>query len=81
VLRREFAIGRPAGVPDAPTHASLLAAARAAATRAADDALAAPSTADAPAAAESPADAPVGLGGAAASSGRTRDPVGATRGA
>ncbi|GAA4514068.1 MULTISPECIES: LLM class flavin-dependent oxidoreductase [Nonomuraea] len=26
VLRREFAIGRPAGVPDAPTHASLVAA-------------------------------------------------------
>jgi hypothetical protein len=25
VLRREFAIGRPAEVPDAPTHASLLA--------------------------------------------------------
>ncbi|GAA2895789.1 LLM class flavin-dependent oxidoreductase [Streptosporangium fragile] len=25
VLRREFAIGRPAGVPDAPTHASLVA--------------------------------------------------------
>ncbi|MBA8954993.1 LLM class flavin-dependent oxidoreductase [Actinomadura namibiensis] len=28
VLRREFAIGRPASVPDAPTHASLLAAKR-----------------------------------------------------
>ncbi|WP_067811993.1 LLM class flavin-dependent oxidoreductase [Actinomadura kijaniata] len=28
VLRREFAIGRPANVPDAPTHASLLAARR-----------------------------------------------------
>ncbi|MBS2535758.1 LLM class flavin-dependent oxidoreductase [Catenulispora sp. NF23] len=27
VLRKEFAIGRPAGVPDAPTHASLVAAA------------------------------------------------------
>ncbi|WP_194925988.1 LLM class flavin-dependent oxidoreductase [Catenulispora pinisilvae] len=27
VLRKEFAIGRPAGVPDAPTHASLAAAA------------------------------------------------------
>ncbi|MFG1943311.1 LLM class flavin-dependent oxidoreductase [Nonomuraea sp. NPDC048826] len=26
VLRREFAVGRPADVPDAPTHASLLAA-------------------------------------------------------
>lgn len=26
VLRKEFAIGRPAGVPDAPTHASLVAA-------------------------------------------------------
>ena len=26
VLRREFAKGRPADVPDAPTHASLLAA-------------------------------------------------------
>ncbi|MBF9066462.1 LLM class flavin-dependent oxidoreductase [Streptacidiphilus fuscans] len=25
VLRKEFAVGRPAGVPDAPTHASLLA--------------------------------------------------------
>ncbi|NUT98997.1 MAG: 5,10-methylene tetrahydromethanopterin reductase, partial [Saccharothrix sp.] len=24
VLRREFAVGRPADVPDAPTHASLL---------------------------------------------------------
>ena len=30
VLREEFAKGRPAGVPDAPTHASLLAASRAA---------------------------------------------------
>ena len=28
-LRREFAIGRPAHVPDAPTHASLVAAAQA----------------------------------------------------
>ncbi|MFF4417780.1 LLM class flavin-dependent oxidoreductase [Streptosporangium sp. NPDC001559] len=28
VLRREFAAGRPEGVPDAPTHASLLAAER-----------------------------------------------------
>ena len=27
VLRKEFAIGRPAHVPDAPTHASLVAAA------------------------------------------------------
>ncbi|MFF7105349.1 5,10-methylene tetrahydromethanopterin reductase, partial [Streptomyces nigra] len=26
VLRKEFAARRPAGVPDAPTHASLLAA-------------------------------------------------------
>jgi putative FMN-dependent luciferase-like monooxygenase len=34
VLRREFAIGRPAHVPDAPTHASLLAAATAAASAA-----------------------------------------------
>ena len=25
VLRKEFAIGRPAGVPDAPTHAALVA--------------------------------------------------------
>ncbi|MDG4762723.1 LLM class flavin-dependent oxidoreductase [Solwaraspora sp. WMMD406] len=30
VLRREFAIGRPAHVPDAPTHASLVAASRSA---------------------------------------------------
>ncbi|MFF3311304.1 CE1758 family FMN-dependent luciferase-like monooxygenase [Streptomyces sp. NPDC002952] len=29
VLRKEFAVGRPAHVPDAPTHASLTAAARA----------------------------------------------------
>ncbi|MGK5552383.1 LLM class flavin-dependent oxidoreductase [Actinomadura kijaniata] len=36
VLRKEFAIGRPANVPDAPTHASLLAAKRAAGTRDAD---------------------------------------------
>jgi hypothetical protein len=28
VLREEFAKGRPAGVPQAPTHRSLLAAAR-----------------------------------------------------
>jgi hypothetical protein len=27
VLRKEFAVGRPAHVPDAPTHASLKAAA------------------------------------------------------
>ena len=27
VLRREMAVNRPAGVPDAPTHASLVAAA------------------------------------------------------
>jgi hypothetical protein len=27
VLRKEFAIGRPAHVPDAPTHESLVAAA------------------------------------------------------
>jgi len=31
VLRREFAKNRPATVPDAPTHASLVAAAAAAA--------------------------------------------------
>jgi hypothetical protein len=30
VLRREFAVGRPSEVPDAPTHQSLLAAKRAA---------------------------------------------------
>ena len=30
VLRREFAVGRPPEVPDAPTHQSLLAAKRAA---------------------------------------------------
>jgi hypothetical protein len=40
VLRKEFAARRPAHVPDAPTHAGLLAAARAAA--AADDSGAAP---------------------------------------
>jgi putative FMN-dependent luciferase-like monooxygenase len=40
VLRKEFAARRPARVPDAPTHAGLLAAARAAA--AADDSGAAP---------------------------------------
>ncbi|MCP2339383.1 putative FMN-dependent luciferase-like monooxygenase [Actinomadura rupiterrae] len=34
VLRKEFAIGRPAHVPDAPTHGSLLAAAKAAGTEA-----------------------------------------------
>lgn len=33
VLRRELAVGRPADVPDAPTHASLVAAADAAGTR------------------------------------------------
>jgi hypothetical protein len=33
VLRKEFAVGRPAHVPDAPTHASLTAAAQEKAAR------------------------------------------------
>jgi len=33
VLRKEFAIGRPDSVPDAPTHASLKAAGREVAVR------------------------------------------------
>ena len=37
VLRKELAVGRPAHVPDAPTHASLLAARRAASDRAIGD--------------------------------------------
>ena len=37
VLRKEFAVGRPAEVPDAPTHESLLAAKRAAETAAPAD--------------------------------------------
>jgi hypothetical protein len=37
VLRKEFAIGRPADTPDAPTHASLLTARAAAAAAAETD--------------------------------------------
>ena len=44
VLRKEFAALKPGHVPDAPTHASLLAACRATATKEADQSYAAPVT-------------------------------------
>jgi hypothetical protein len=37
VLRKEFEVGRPAEVPDAPTHESLVAAKRAADAAASED--------------------------------------------